>query len=120
LSPITVSARVGEGPPPSLPVAVGFCFLTTDSLDLTTDVALLSVPAPVGLGGDECVEVLTLCALMVVRIDFVGADFPGDETRDPLLDELAVSAFATPAPPVRATPRAMETAPVPSHTYASG
>jgi hypothetical protein len=118
LSPITVSARVGEGPPPSLPVAVGFCFLTTDSLDLTTDVALLS--GPVGFGVEEWVEVLTLCALMVVRIDVVGADFPGDEARDPLLDELAVSAFATPDPPVRATPRAMETAPVPSHTYASG
>ena len=84
---------------------------------LTIDVAVFSSPA--SLGVDDRVDVFTLCALMVVRIEVVAAEFPGGETRDPLTVEFVVSACATPDPPVRATPRARETAPVPSHTYAS-
>lgn len=53
----------------------------------------------------ECVDVLTLCALTVVRIFVVSA-------------ELFVSAFATPVPPVSAAPSPRVIAPAPSHVDA--
>src|SRR5438046_1455963 len=58
---------------------------------------------------------------MVVRIEVVAAEFPGeDEAPDPLTVALVGSACAIPDPAATATPRASVTAPAPSNAYASG